>query len=312
MKTNKDHKSRRHFLQNISFAGLALGMSPLVYSKSKQETEGAACNPTTKDYYGEGPFYTANPPNIVNNQLASTTEVGTKIIVKGRIYNLDCSEYIPNTIVDVWHANDDGAYDNSGYNLRGKTTSDANGYYVFETIKPGKYLNGSSYRPSHIHFKISPPGFPTVTTQLYFEGDTSIAGDAAASITSGAFDATSRIVPLVNNADGVLEANWDIVINGDGIVGVDDYHIDKGMIYDIISNQYAPNVDIRYGVFKASRISLSILDVEGKTIDVLVDEKVESGKYNLSWTPQTSMPSGIYFFVLKVNDFQVHCLKWAK
>jgi catechol 1,2-dioxygenase len=32
-------------------------------------------------------------------------------------------------------------------------------------------LNGAQYRPAHIHVKVSAPGFQTITTQLYFEGD---------------------------------------------------------------------------------------------------------------------------------------------
>jgi protocatechuate 3,4-dioxygenase beta subunit len=39
---------------------------------------------------------------------------------------------------------------------------------------PGFYpidLQGGLYRPSHLHFKILPPGFPKFVTQLYFRGD---------------------------------------------------------------------------------------------------------------------------------------------
>ena len=85
-------------------------------------------------------------------------------------------------------------------------------FYIFETIKPGLYLNGSSYRPSHIHFKITPPGFNALITQLYFQGDPYIPTDAAASVNSGSFDATHRIIPLVTNINGDLEGTWDIII----------------------------------------------------------------------------------------------------
>ena len=84
---------------------------------------------------------------------------------------MDCAEVIPNTELDIWHANDAGSYDNTGFNLRGKTTSNNQGFYVFETIKPGWYLNGADYRPSHIHFKVHRRGYEELTSQLYFKGD---------------------------------------------------------------------------------------------------------------------------------------------
>lgn len=306
MKPSKKSNSRRSFIKNLSITGFVFSFTPLL-NASSSEGNSLNCNPTTNDYYGEGPFYTINPPTIVNNKLADASEAGVKIIIKGRVYNLDCSEYIPNTIIDIWHADDSGSYDNTGYNLRGKTLSDNNGYYIFETIKPGKYLNGSTFRPSHIHFKITPPGFQTLTTQLYFEGDSSIAGDAAASISSGDFNATSRIVPLVLNSDGNLEANWDIVINGEGIVGLQEFHLDKGMIYSAINR--SNEVEIQFGVFNEALINVSIINIEGNKITTLKNEVLSPEKYSVLWNPTQYLTTGVYFVTLSVNDFQVHCIK---
>jgi protocatechuate 3,4-dioxygenase beta subunit len=147
MKSTKN-KNRRQFLKNTSLAVLGVGAIPSLLKATSPEEAVAACDPTTLDYYGEGPFYKTNPPVISGNQLASSTEVGSRMVISGRVRNLDCSKVIPNTIIDVWHANNAGQYDNSAYNLRGKTTSNSQGFYIFETIKPGKYLNGSKYRPS--------------------------------------------------------------------------------------------------------------------------------------------------------------------
>ena len=101
------------------------------------------------------------------------------INISGTIYANDCISTIKNVQIDVWQYL--GEFDpktnefiNSNYetiHLR-TITSDVNGNYTFLTIKPGKYLNGSYYRPSH--------SFQTkiwdleLTTQLYFEGDSSI------------------------------------------------------------------------------------------------------------------------------------------
>ena len=215
MKSNKKD-SRRQFLKNTSLGVLSLGIIPSIASSTPPKK---SCDQTTLDYFGEGPFYTANPPIIQNNQLADINKIGERLIISGRVYNLDCTEVIPNTEIDIWHADNNGAYDQSGYNLRGKTFSNSQGFYMFETIKPGLYLNGSTYRPSHIHFKITAQNYPTLITQLYFEGDPYIQNDPAASINSGQYDASSRIIPITINDDCKWECNWDIVIDADGIVG---------------------------------------------------------------------------------------------
>jgi len=309
-------KNRREFLKNTALTAIGAGILSKSVGTKKQnasEIDAVMCNKTTVDFYGEGPFYTDNPPMIDNNKLAPDSEEGTRMIISGRILNLDCDEFIPNTIVDVWHANDAGAYDNQGFHLRGFTTSNEQGFYLFETIMPGKYLNGNKYRPSHIHYKITPPDFPTLTTQLYFSGDTDIPADAAASITSGEFDATDRIISLTENAEGKLEGTFDIVINGDGIaVGVSDLHIDKGMIYEVSPNPMSNEILIRYGVFKKAKVGLVVYNMEGKQVAVLEDKVMTAEKYEAVWQPTSDLTAGHYFVALKINDIQVHYQKIVK
>lgn len=307
--------NRRQFLKNVSLASLSLGLAPAIASASKNiaQEKPESCTPTTRDYFGEGPFYTSNPPTLNNGQLASTSEPGTRLIITGRVTNTDCTEAIPNTTVDVWQANEAGQYDHSGYNLRGVVTSNSQGFYMFETVKPGKYLNGSQHRPSHIHFKITPPGFPTLTTQLYFQGDTSIANDAAASINSGQFDATDRIIPLTTNTNGELEGTWDIKVDGNGVnIGLNELHLEKGMIYDLSPNPFTNEVEIRYGVFRKGLISLLVFDLQGRMVANLEESELNPEKYTATWQPPTSLPAGHYFVCLKVNDQQVHYQKLVK
>ncbi len=317
-KTKKD--SRRQFLKNTSLTVLSVAAVPTVL-KAMSSIENIAnskkdillCDQSTEDAYGQGPFYSAGAPTIQNDMLADSNEVGTRLIISGRVHNLDCSEAIPNTELDIWHANDAGAYDNSGFTLRGKTTSNNQGYYVFETIKPGWYLNGADYRPSHIHFKITAPGFSTLITQLYFAGDPYISIDFAASITNGSFDATHRIIPLTTNAAGDFEGTWDIVINGSGVpIGTNNIHLDKGMIYSAGPNPFRDRIDINYGVFQRSKVSLFVYDLQGKIVANLDEQFLEPQKYNVTWQPDSRLPSGHYFIALKINDLQVHYLKVIK
>ncbi len=311
---NSKDKSRRQFLRNTVLASLSVSLLPGLSKASEilGKKSPALCNPTTLDYYGQGPFYTSNAPTINNNQMADASEPGTRLILSGIVQTLDCSAAIADTLIDIWHANDAGAYDNSGYNLRGITTSNNQGYYLFETILPGKYLNGPQYRPRHIHFKITPPGFPTLITQLYFAGDTSIPGDAAASITSGTFDATHRIIPITLNAQGKYEGIWDIAIDGNGTIGIGGNHLDKGIIYSVSPNPFTDALEINYGIFQKSKVNIQVFDLRGSLVATLDERNLTPQKYTATWKPSASIADGNYFIALKLNDLQVHYLKVVK
>lgn len=304
---------RREFLKNTSLAILGGAIAKKTSKSAKVTREISACDMTTLDYYGEGPFYSDNPPMLSNNKLATDDEPGQRMIISGRVLNLDCNEFIPDTVIDVWHADDEGNYDNNGFKLRGYTKTNGQGFYLFETILPGKYGNANQLRPSHIHFKITPPNFPELVTQLYFEGDDSIPTDAAASISTGVYDATDRIISLGENADGVLEGTFDIVIEGKGEpVFTRDLHLDKGMIYKVSPNPFENELKIDYGVFKKSMVGLFVYDMMGRQVAILEQREMTPEKYSAYWHPKAGLESGHYFIAIKINDLQVHYLKTIK
>ena len=299
--------NRREFLINTTLVSIGSSLLSSRLSKSKS-IDLQNCEKTTADYFGEGPFYTDQPPIIKNNLLAPATAKGKRLIIMGRVLNLKCSEFLPETIVDVWHANHKGQYDNTGYKLRGFTKTNAQGFYLFETIMPGKYLNGPEYRPAHIHFKIKPPGFEALTTQLYFEGDDRIADDKSASIKSGNFDASNRIISLNKNNEGQLEGQFDIVINGDGpTIGAQDLHLNTGMIYKTEKSENG--IDIDYGVFKTAKVGLVVYDMQGQQVAILEEKMMTPEKYKASWKPKEDLSTGYYFVAIKINDLQVHYQK---
>jgi protocatechuate 3,4-dioxygenase beta subunit len=302
---------RRSFLRNSAIAAFSLGLSPLTAktSTSVQNKANDTCDETTLDLYGQGPFYTANAPLLVDNQLASADEPGTRLILSGIARSLDCTSLIPNMLIDVWHANDAGAYDNTGFNLRGRTFTNEAGYYQIETILPGKYLNGASYRPRHIHFRLTPPGGPMRITQLYFEGDTDIPGDAAASVSSGNYNATERIIPIALNNDGKYEGTWDIFLNDGAVTNGPDLHLDAGMLYTASPNPFTSRVDFYYGVFRQARVSIQVFNLQGALVADLEETELQPDKYHSVWIPEANLPQGLYIAVLKVNDLQVHYLR---
>ncbi len=127
------------------------------------------CEETEADI--EGPYYTAGAP-FVEAALPGLKAVGGVLLrLSGRVYSAATCEPVADAVLDIWQADDDGAYDGEGFTLRGKVRTDAEGRYEIDTCIPGHYLNGAQYRPAHIHVKVSAEGHELLTTQLYFPDD---------------------------------------------------------------------------------------------------------------------------------------------
>ena len=320
METNQN-KNRRQFLRNASLAALSIGVLPKI-ALAKSTTKNSLleapkeCSETKTDFYGAGPFYKENPPAVVGDQLARPDERGARVIISGRIYNNDCSSVLPNTTLDLWHADYRGEdvpaiYDTEGYNLRGTIVSNSQGFYMFETIIPGRYLNGAEFRPAHIHVKIRNESISEVITQIYFKGDPQIPGDLAASITSGVNDATNRIIDLIPGCDGKLEGIWDVVLNtgGQEALGSNTIYVDKGMIYSVDEINSQNSINISYGVFKEAKVNLHVFNTEGVQVADLGEQNLSPEKYTAAWQPDEALPNGYYFVAIKINNLQVHYKK---
>jgi protocatechuate 3,4-dioxygenase beta subunit len=156
--------TRRRLLE----LGLVL---PLVAAAcSGDETETLAPTPACDDgdeptpEQTEGPFFTPDSPE--RKSLLEPAVEGTALVVAGTVLGTDCTP-IAGALLDFWHADASGEYDNEGYRLRGHQFADAQGRYRLETIEPGLYTG----RTRHIHVKAQAPDGPVLTTQLYFPGE---------------------------------------------------------------------------------------------------------------------------------------------
>jgi protocatechuate 3,4-dioxygenase beta subunit len=160
--------SRRTFLTALATAGVAGLALPVIHQPGSAQTLAPtpACTdddePTTE--LTEGPFYTPNSPRRTN--LREEGMEGTPIVLTGLVLTTSCKP-IANALVDLWHADNNGNYDNDGYRLRGHHFTDAGGRYRFETIIPGLYRG----RTRHFHTKFQAPGGKILTTQFYFPGE---------------------------------------------------------------------------------------------------------------------------------------------
>ena len=112
----------------------------------------------------EGPYFTPNSPE--RTSLLEDGMPGERLALAGFVLDRSCRP-VAGALLDLWHCDAAGVYDNDGYRLRGHQFSDAQGRFVFETIVPGRYPG----RTRHYHIKVQAPGQKVLTTQLYFPGE---------------------------------------------------------------------------------------------------------------------------------------------
>jgi hydroxyquinol 1,2-dioxygenase len=112
---------------------------------------------------------------------------GQPLYIHGMVRDLD-GKPVPGAVLDVWQADGDGAYEAQlgvdEARLRGKFASRDDGAYCVRTITPKGYtipLDGtvgdlirrtdiSHFRPAHVHFLVTAPGFEPLITHLFEQG----------------------------------------------------------------------------------------------------------------------------------------------
>ncbi|SEE67496.1 Protocatechuate 3,4-dioxygenase beta subunit [Rhizobiales bacterium GAS191] len=119
----------------------------------------------------EGPFFKPNAPP--KHDLAADSPKGERITIAGFVLDARCQP-VSKAIVQIWHADTKGQYDNSGYHLRGYQSTDESGRWWFSTIVPGLYPG----RTRHYHVKVQRPFGSLLTTQLYFPAEPRNAEDS--------------------------------------------------------------------------------------------------------------------------------------
>lgn len=202
--------TRRNFLSRLLSIVSTIPVLGTIACGNKEtedmDDELTSCK-TTEDILG--PFYRADAP--LRTDLNVNHATGTLLNLEGTVYRDDCLTPLADAIIEIWHADDEGAYDNtsSDFVFRATLLTEADGTYAFSTILPGRYLNGSNYRPSHIHFRVTAAGHEDLITQLYFEDDPFIETDPWASDKA----AKDRIITLTEDDDGNVSGTFDIKMN---------------------------------------------------------------------------------------------------
>lgn len=67
-------------------------------------------------------------------------------------------------------------------------------------------------------------------------------------------------------------------------------------------NPFNPTTSIKFDVPKSSFTKLKVMDITGRVLDVLVNENLTPGTYEINWNA-SKYSSGVYFYSLETKDF---------
>jgi len=191
--------TRRHFLLNTGSlaAGLELSSGDVALARDLAPTP--FCHdgdePTVRQT--EGPFFKPRSPE--RSDLREPGTGGRPFELSGFVLTRSCRP-LPRAVVDLWHADDKGEYDNVGFRYRGHVITGLNGAFRFSTIVPAIY----SGRTRHFHFKVQAPSSRLLTTQLYFPNEPTNRRD-------GLFQRDLQM--RVADAGGGLDGRFNFILN---------------------------------------------------------------------------------------------------
>ena len=158
----------------------------------------ATCSGVLTTAQTEGPYYSPGTPE--RTSLLEEGMPGTVLVLTGYVYDENCQP-IPGAWLDFWQADANGAYDNSGFRLRGHQYTDSSGRYTLTTVIPGEYPG----RTPHIHVKVQAPEGPVITSQLYVPG-------AAGNTTDRIYN-EALLLQNVQQSGGQTTATFNFVID---------------------------------------------------------------------------------------------------
>jgi catechol 1,2-dioxygenase len=198
---------RRTFIKQSSLTALSISAFGTIQWNGKSFV---GDSPTTTDILG--PFYRPGAPMRTN--LIPSSSKGSPLNLKGIIFKDDGKTPLSNAMVEIWQCDEKEYYDNisDDYIFRGAQNTGTNGKYEFKTILPVPYKadpnDESSWRPAHIHMRVSVPNQQDLITQLYFKGGKYIDKDPWASSPQ----AVNRILSITKGKDGVNEVLFDVLM----------------------------------------------------------------------------------------------------
>ncbi len=101
----------------------------------------------------------------------------------------------------------------------------------------------------------------------------------------------------------IAEGALNPIVSHDDNLAVTNYQLHQNY-----PNPFNPETTISFDIIRNSPVTLTVFNILGQSVAVLVDQEMTSGRYNVIWDGTNnrghSMPSGIYIYRLTAGNFE--------
>ena len=171
-----------------------------------------------------GPFHSEGSPALTVGGDLRRNNKGETLVVSGFVRDAQ-GKPVAGAMLDYWQAAANGFYwqqdaTQDKNNLRCKMTTGEDGRYAFISVRPAPYTvpydgpvgdllrsgGRHAWRPAHLHFIVSAPGFHDLTTEVFFADDQYIDEDAVFGVRESLL---VKLTPSQHNGAPCLVAEFD-------------------------------------------------------------------------------------------------------
>lgn len=114
---------------------------------------------------------------------------------------------------------------------------------------------------------------------------------------------------IVDWHDGTTEIMTNVPLNQEidffGVVPVQQISSEVPAVYSLeqnYPNPFNPVTNINYSIVTGGEVKVTLFDISGKEVDVLVNGVQSPGKYTISYNA-SRLPSGVYFYRIQADGF---------
>ena len=172
-----------------------------------------------------GPFFSPALLRDVQIVLTTDTTAGERIRIEGRVFD-GAGSVVPDAMIEIWQANSHGRFNHprdtrdlpldpefGGY---GRSGTDDDGVYWFETIKPGAVpFESERMQAPHVSVTVHARGMLNhAQTRLYFEDEAANADDPILALVPA--ERRQTLIARREEANGSVIYRLDIVLQGQG------------------------------------------------------------------------------------------------